>query len=79
MQKLNSDQLTAANAIIQAIENNKYHVSQIFFFDNPGDTNKALVKNIIMGRLNQNDSIVYVFGFSGIAATLLDRSFTTHF
>lgn len=77
--KLNADQLVAANAIVDAVKDNEFGLSGLFFLDGPGDTRKTFVQNTVMAKLRSEDAIVLAVASSGIAATLLEGGTTAHF
>lgn len=76
--KLNSDQLHAAQSIVDAVRVNEFNTGQLFFLDGPGGTGKTFVQNTVMGILRSEGLIVLAVASSGIAATLLEGGQTAH-
>ena len=76
--KLNTDQLRAAESIVNAVRENEHGLAQLFFLDGPGGTGKTFVQNTVMAKLRSEGFIVLAVASSGIAATLLDGGQTAH-
>ena len=76
--KFNSDQLHAAQSIVNAVRVNKFNAGQLFFLDGPGGIGRTFVQNTVMGILRSKATIVLAVASSDIAATLLDGGQTAH-
>ena len=76
--KLNDDQRLAADKIINAIQDNEFDMSELFFLNDSDDTSKIFVQNIVMTKLRSQQSIVLAVASFDIAATLLDGDQTAH-
>ena len=76
--KLNDDQRLAVDKIINAIQDNEFDMSELFFLNDSDDTSKIFVQNIVMTKLRSQQSIVLAVAFFDIAATLLDDDQTAY-
>ncbi len=65
-QTLNSEQLSAYNAIIQSVLNNE---GKAFFIDGPGGTGKSFLYKCITKRLQSLGLTLSACASTGIAAT----------
>jgi len=68
VQRLNTDQLTSFNTILDVIHCNK---SQVFFVDGPGGTGKTFLYRRLIAYYKSKGKIILATTFSTIAATLL--------
>ena len=84
--RLNANQLTAINRIVQIVHENEYKIDQLFFMNDFEETEKIFVQNIVMIKLraiklsNENKLIIVLAMISSdIVVTLLKSDTTTHF
>lgn len=72
---LNSEQLTAYQAIVASIE---FDLGKIFFINGPGGTGKTFLYNVLCNKVRGDGNIVLCVASSGIAALLLPGGRTSH-
>lgn len=78
--KLNVEQLAAAEKIINAIEEQDEFSKDgaISFLNGPGGTGKTMLQNTVMTKLRSQQRVVLAVASSSIAATLLEDGRTAH-
>ena len=69
---LNEAQITAADAVIDAVSNNYFNSAKLFFIDGPGGTGKTYMYNYVIKEARARSFTVSTSSWTGIAATLLD-------
>ena len=75
---MNKNQRYVVETIVNAIENNKFDLSDIFFLNDSNGTEKIFVQNIVISNLRSQQKIVLTIASFDIAATFFDGDQTVH-